>query len=154
MNSVPCSVILMKDYSGMYGDIRIWLDRKVEIPHWDKKVTKDGVTLLYGVSDIGVYSYRMVLGDGSVWSSRASVAGHFLEKKLVDVVINGTAAAIEVDDLKQLLPSYLKVVPYEAREGEVVHKVVPDEETEPYMSNRQRKIEISMYGKTHMFGRQ
>ncbi|KJD42557.1 hypothetical protein [Paenibacillus terrae] len=100
------------------------------IPKFENTISvEEGETIHWGENEHGVVNFGLWNdnpdkrpGHGGMWSSRAGVVGPLIDRKMVDVGINGIATHITVEALEKLLPD-----DYEIRErdsyGETVYEV-------------------------------
>ncbi|MGG1618275.1 hypothetical protein [Paenibacillus sp. NRS-1781] len=100
------------------------------IPKFENTIpVEEGGTIHWGVNEHGIVNFGLWKDDpkkrpghGGMWSSRAGVVGPLIDRKMVEVGINGSAAHITVEVLEKILPDE-----YEIRErdsyGETVYEV-------------------------------
>ena len=76
-----------------------------------------GKTMHVGENNYGVVSFVLWCdqkeqrpGHGGFWSSRPSVVGPLIGKRLIDVAINGVSASMQVEVLEQILPEEFHIV--------------------------------------------
>ncbi len=79
------------------------------IPKFENTIpVEEGGTIHWGVNEHGIVNFGLWRDDpkkrpehGGMWSSRAGVVGPLIDRKMVDVGINGFAAHITVESLEK-----------------------------------------------------